>query len=212
MVKQTKTRSGPGVSKTRRTVQAEQTKAEILTVARRRFAAEGYAATTLRDIAAEAGVSVQTVFNSVGSKGDLVRQLNDLIDDEAGIGELAASVRDETDVSALVVLPARITRRILERCGDIVRTSFDAARTEKGLGEVAAEGGRRHRAGAAAVAARLASLGALAPNIDEQHAATTLAALSETRLALVMLDDYGLDLDAVETWMSRTAKQVLLAH
>lgn len=204
--------SGPVPPKTRRTVQAEQTRADILAVARRLFASDGYAATTLRDIAAEAGVSVQTVFNSVGSKGELVRQLNDLIDDEAGIGELAAGLRDETDASVLVALPARITRRIVERCGDIVRTSFEAARTEKGLAEVAAEGGRRHRAGAARVAARLASLGALAPDVDEQQAATTLAALSDYRLAFAMLDDYGLDLDAIETWMSQTARQVLLAR
>ena len=210
MVKQTPRRSGPAAPRSRRAVQADQTRADILAVARQRFASDGYAATTLRDIAAEAGVSVQTVFNSVGSKSDLVRRLSDLIDQEAGVGELAAEIRNDTEAAVLVAIPARITRRILERCGDIVRTSFDAARTEKGLSEVAAEGGRRHRAGAARVAARLAKLGALAPEVDERHAATTLAALSDMRLALAMVDDYDLDLDAVESWMTRTTRQVLL--
>jgi hypothetical protein len=62
------------------------------------------------------------------------------------------------------------------------------------------------------VAARLSGLGALAPEVDEQRAATTLAALSDMRLALAMLDDYGLDLDAVESWMTHTTERVLLAR
>ena len=36
--------------------------------ARRHFASKGYAATSLKEIAADAGVSVQTVYDSVGSK------------------------------------------------------------------------------------------------------------------------------------------------
>src|SRR4051812_565488 len=156
-------RSGPESPKNRRALQAEQTRTEILSSARRLFSSEGYASTTLRDIAAAAGVSVQTVFNSVGSKAELVRRLNDLIDAEAQIGEIARELQDETDPAVVATISARITRRIVERCGDIVRTSFEAARNEEGLAETAAEGGRRHRAGAARVAGRLAELGALAP-------------------------------------------------
>lgn len=208
--------SGPEGPKGRRALQAEQTRTEILASARRLFASEGYASTTLRDIAADAGVSVQTVFNSVGSKAELVRRLNDLIDAEAQIGEIARELQDETDPQVVATVSARITRRIVERCGDIVRTSFEAARNEAGnehgLAETAAEGGRRHRAGAARVAARLAELGALAPGLDEDRAATTLAALSDTRLAFALLDDYDLDLDAVEAWMCETTRQAVLGR
>ena len=97
----------------RRAVQAEQTRAEILGAARRQFAAKGYAAASVKEIAAEAGVSVQTVYDSVGSKADLVRQLNDLIDTEARIGEIAMTVPTETDPVALVRIQAKITRRIV---------------------------------------------------------------------------------------------------
>jgi AcrR family transcriptional regulator len=213
MVKRTMTeRSGPDGPTSRRALQAEQTRTEILASARRLFASQGYASTTLRDIAADAGVSVQTVFNSVGSKAELVRRLNDLIDAEAQIGEIARELQDETDPTIVATISARITRRIVERCGDIVRTSFEAARNEPGLSETAAEGGRRHRAGAARVAARLAELGALAPGLDEDHAATTLAALSDTRLAFALLDDYDLDLDAIEAWMCETTRQAVLGR
>src|SRR6187551_1435095 len=109
----------------RRAVQAEQTRVEILRAARQRFAADGYAATSVKDIAAAAGVSVQTVYDSVGSKADLVRRLNDLIDAEAGVGEIAMTIPGTTDPDQLVRIPAVITRRIVERCGDILRTCFD---------------------------------------------------------------------------------------
>ena len=44
-----------------------------------------------------------------------------------------------------------ITRRIVERCGDILRACLDGARAEPDLAHVIDEGGRRHRAGARAV-------------------------------------------------------------
>src|SRR6187551_3072688 len=124
----------------RRAVQAEQTRVEILRAARQRFAADGYAATSVKDIAAQAGVSVQTVYDSVGSKADLVRRLNDMIDVEAGVGEIAVTIPTTTDPAAVARVPAMITRRIVERCGDILRACLDGARAEPDLGHVVDEG------------------------------------------------------------------------
>ena len=150
----------------RRAVQAEQTRLEILGAARRHFAAKGYAATSLKEIAADAGVSVQTVYDSVGSKADLVRRLNDLIDVEAGVGEIAMAIGTESDPAVLVGIPAKVTRRIVERCSDLVRASFDGAWAEPDLAPLTEEGGKRHRGGAQVVAGRLASLKALEPGLS----------------------------------------------
>jgi AcrR family transcriptional regulator len=54
-----------------RTEQARQTRAAVLDAAARCFRDRGYAATTMKDVAAAAGVSVQTVF-SQGSKASLL--------------------------------------------------------------------------------------------------------------------------------------------
>jgi len=194
----------------RRAVQAEQTRQEILQAARRRFATGGYAATSLKDIAADAGVSVQTLYDSVGSKADLVRRLNDLVDAEAQVGEIAATVPTEVDPLVVARIPARVTRRILERCGDIVRASIDGARAEPHLAHVLEEGGQRHRAGARSVAARLAALDALAPGLDAAAAATTIAALADARLALVLMDDHGLGFDELEDWIAHATARVVL--
>ncbi len=155
-------------------------------------------------------MSVQTVYDSVGSKAELVRRLNDVVDEEAQVGEIAASLATETDPVAIARVPARITRRIVERSGDIVRSSLDAARAEPELAQVADEGGRRHREGARRIAGRLASLGALADGVDVDAAALTIAALSDLRLALVLLDDHGLSPAEVEEWIATSTGRAVL--
>jgi AcrR family transcriptional regulator len=210
MVKRNLQEAAATAGLTRRAVQAEQTRMEILGAARRLFAARGYAATGVKDIAAEAGVSVQTVYDSVGSKAELVRRLNDLIDSEARVFEIAMTLPTEADPTAVAGVPARITRRIVERCSDILRTGLEAARAEPDLSYVIEEGGRRHRAGARGVAERLAALNALDPQLAVAEAATSIAAISDFRLALILLDDHGLDFDAVEAWMTRMTVRAVL--
>ncbi len=195
----------------RRAMQAEQTRHDILSAARRRFASQGYAATSLKDVAADAGVSVQTLYDSIGSKADLVRRLNDLVDIEANVGEIAATVGTEQDPRVIARIPARITRRLLERCDDILRAAFTGAQAEPELSVVVDEGGRRHRAGAASVAGRLAGLGALRPGLSADDAATTIAALADYRMALVLVDDHHLTLDELEDWIADITARTVLA-
>ena len=201
--------SAPG-PRGRRAVQAEQTRTEIVSAARRQFAATGYAGTTVKDIAAAAGVSVQTVYDSVGSKADLVRRLNDLIDAEAGVGEISMTVASTTDAAELVKIGAVITRRIVERCGDILRTCFDGARAEPDLVPVVDEGGRRHRAGARRVAERLAALDALDADLSVDEVAATIATLADYRVALLMRDDEGYSFDRIEEWIGATTARAVL--
>ena len=52
----------------RRALQAQQTRVEVLAACRALFAARGWAATGVRDIANEAGVSVETVYATLGGK------------------------------------------------------------------------------------------------------------------------------------------------
>jgi hypothetical protein len=108
--------------------------------------------------------------------------------------------------------PARITRRIVERCSDILRTGLEAARAEPDLAYVIEEGGRRHRAGALAVCERLNDLNALDPELSIAEAATTVAAIADFRLALILIDDHGFDFDAVEDWIAGTTARAVLTR
>src|SRR3954452_15446414 len=70
----------------RRTAHARQNRAAVLQAARRRFLDRGYAGTTLAEVAADAGVSVETVYKTFSSKAGLLKALFDTSvagDDEA---------------------------------------------------------------------------------------------------------------------------------
>src|SRR5580765_5906726 len=97
--------------------QAQLTREEILTAARRLFAERGYSRTSVRDIAEAAAVSAQTVYDSIGSKQAIVVRLNDLIDAESGVGPIVSAAVKSEDPAELAGLSAKVTRAILENCG-----------------------------------------------------------------------------------------------
>jgi AcrR family transcriptional regulator len=190
---------------------AHLTRDEILRAARDLFAERGYARTSVREIAQTAGVSAQTVYDSVGSKQALVSSLNDLIDTEAGIPGLARAAAESDDPHELAATNARITRSILEHCGDIVHALVTGAAAEPELAAVLAEGQRRHAEGARRIAGRMHELGALG-SMDPDEAADTLAAVTDIRFALVLQESYGWPLDRLESWLAATSRTLLLGQ
>lgn len=71
--------------KTRQQIAAEGTHRAIVEAAARLFVAHGYHATSIGRIASAAGVAVQTIYNSVGSKRDILSRVLDF----AAAGEWA---------------------------------------------------------------------------------------------------------------------------
>jgi AcrR family transcriptional regulator len=190
---------------------AQLTRDEILSAARNLFAERGYARTSVREIAQAAGVSAQTVYDSVGSKQALVSSLNDLIDTEAGIAGLARAAAESDDPRELAATNARITRSILEHCADIVHALVTGAAAEPELAAVLSEGQRRHVEGAGRIVGRLRQLKALGP-IDPDEAVETLAVVTDIRYALVLQESYGWSLDRLESWMAATSRTLLLGQ
>lgn len=66
-----------GRVKTRQQIAAEETQRAIVRAAAPLFLERGYHATSIGQIAAEAGVAVQTIYNSIGSKRDVVSRVLD---------------------------------------------------------------------------------------------------------------------------------------
>jgi AcrR family transcriptional regulator len=190
--------------------QAQLTRDEILKSARRLFAERGYSRTSVRDIAEAASVSSQTVYDSIGSKQALVVQLNDLIDAEAGIGAIAAGAARSSDPMEVAATSAKITRSILEHCGDIVHALVTGAAAEPDLAAALADGQRRHVAGARTIVRMLQDMNALGESVDPKAAVDSLAAVSDVRFALVLRESYGWSLDRVEKWIAATSRALLL--
>jgi len=154
---------------------ADQTRRDILQTARDLFARQGYAATSVTDIAREAGVAVQTIYARLGSKRGMLMALIDLIDQEADVGALTAGIRAASTPGDALAAEVRLTRVFQERCGDTIGALFAAAAVEPDLAAAVAEGQRRHRDGARLAVARIAELGGLRENLAPERAAALIA-------------------------------------
>lgn len=201
----------PEPRQNRRAKQADQTRTEILQAARRLFAEQGYSRTTVKDIAAAAGVSAQTVYDSIGSKRRLVLLLDDFVSAEAGVAEIVAHAFATEDAAVLIETAARVTRAIVEKCGDIVRGADSGAEAEPELAELLAEGKRSHQRGAARLVARLDQLQALRPGLSTDDAADSIAVITDTSFALMLADQYGWSFDRIEAWMIDSCRRLVLA-
>src|SRR5688572_17554184 len=70
--------------KTLRERQTALTRSVVLDVARRQFAERGFAAAAVRPIAQEAGISLQTLYSTFGSKQGLLLALVDTVREQTG--------------------------------------------------------------------------------------------------------------------------------
>ena len=195
---------------TRRELAAAATRSEILSAARRLFAVRGYAATTINQVAEEAGVAVQTVYSSVGAKAALVLALNDLIDAESGVGPVAAAIAQADDPQAILAGGVRLTRQINERCGDIVRVLLAAGPSDPEVATAVRDGMRRHRDGAEMLGRRLARLEALLPGVTTEQAVTTFAVMTSPESWRQLTQEHGWSYDQAESWLVSSLSTLLL--
>jgi AcrR family transcriptional regulator len=196
----------------RREIAAEATRQEILRTARRLFAAHGYASTSIQQIAAESGVAVQTIYSSVGGKAALVLALNDLIDTEAGVAELAADIAQESNPAKLLAKAVQLTRQLNERCGDIIRVLLSAEPAEPEAAAAYADGMRRHQQGATTLGERLAALGALPQGSSADQAATAFAVMTSPASWRQLTHDAGWSFDQAQDWLTRSLATLILAR
>jgi AcrR family transcriptional regulator len=194
----------------RREVAALATRDVILQTARRLFAEEGYAATSIQRIAAEAGVSVQTIYSSVGPKPALVLALNDHIDHEAGLREVVAALEAEDRPGQMIALGVRLTRQLNERCGDVIRLFIATAPSERDVAATYEDGLRRHRDGVLGMTRRLAAMNALSPDMTAERAAAAFGMMTAPASWQQLTAEDGWSFDDAEDWIATSLKTLLL--
>src|SRR5512146_899838 len=184
---------------TLREERAAVTRRRILDAARRRFFEEGYAATTLKAIAAEAGVAVQTVYAVFGSKAAILDELRALVVDlpEAD-AEFRAAMAEPTLERRLARFAHSIRNR-WELGGDIVRVHQDAVRVDPSLRPgIAAADARRHGGIAAFVHGIEADLGTV---IDVERSIGVVNVLTLYAGYEELVSVQGWTPDAYEAWL-----------
>jgi AcrR family transcriptional regulator len=200
----------PTAAPTWRQRQAAETKRQIVRAARRLFVASGYAGTTVEQIAAEAGVAVATVYKAFGTKAAIARDLNDLIDEEAGAAGLAGQLDAENDPARLIELVVAQLRVQHERCGDIIAAIHSGAAVDATLAEVWAEGTRRYDDGMRQLTRKLTADGALRSGLDDAHAAGLLSVLCSTEAFIGLTTRHGWTASQWETRTTSALRQLLL--
>lgn len=118
----------------RRDEQARQTRADIADAARRLFVSRGWAATTIRAVAEEAGVSVPTIYSTYGDKAGLTLALAESADLSADSERMLDELEDDaSDPRRQLAAMAGYDRRLFERAGDLIALVREAGRTEPDL-------------------------------------------------------------------------------
>lgn len=126
-----------------RLLAAERTRARVLDMARQRFLAAGYAATTVAAISADAGVSVETIYKSYGGKAGLVRLLRDIA--LQGAGSVPAEQRSDQQAAAtgdpreIIRGWARLTTEVMPRVAPILLLVRAAAAADEEMASVRRE-------------------------------------------------------------------------
>jgi AcrR family transcriptional regulator len=198
--------------KTRRAVQAAETQQLILNAALKLFISKGYGASSIADIAAEAGVAVPTVYTSVGAKPVLLRRLLDWVDEQADIPALATELMTNADPVRVLRLQVTITRQLSERCGDILAALASAAQVDEELARMYEEGQARHIQGARKTAERVQQLGGLRAGITLERAAALIGTLAMHVVWATLTRDYQWTFDEAEAWIFTTLREQLLSQ
>ncbi|HZN14190.1 MAG TPA: helix-turn-helix domain-containing protein [Acidimicrobiales bacterium] len=215
MARSVKRQSSRTYASPKRDEQAKATRWSILEAARRLFVANGYGATTLKAVAEEAGVAVQTVYAVFGNKRELLKQATDVSivgDDEPfAISERAAAVAvdREKDPKKRARMSAAVTRGIVERARAIAKVTRDAAAVDPEVADLYRRGSAERRRGMEGAARGLAGpQKKLRVPIDD--AAETLFVLYSPDVAILLIDELGWSLDKYEEWLAMMLERTLL--
>jgi AcrR family transcriptional regulator len=170
----------------RRAEQARQTRAAIVEAARQLFLREGFAATTIAAIAAEAAVSVETIYKAFSGKPGLVRAICDAA--LAGQGPVAAETRSdelqahERDPRKIIRGWGDLTVEVAPRISPIVLLVRAAAAADPEMASLLAEVDAARLSRMTGNARNLAAAGHLRPDITVQQAGDVMWTYSSPEL------------------------------
>jgi AcrR family transcriptional regulator len=163
-----------------RAEQAAATRSAVLRAAREHFTARGYAATGVADVAASAGVNVDTVYRAVGRKPQLMLAVIDMV--LAGADEpVVAEQRDYVqvvlaaeDARAKLTTYAAALGRVMPRVSPLFESLAQAASTEPDCAALRDAIGERRAANMLKMAADLRATGDLRDDLTDPEVADLL--------------------------------------
>ena len=191
----------------RRRAQADETRAAIVRVARDLFIEHGYGHTTLAEVAQGAGVSVETIHKSVGTKAALLHKAWDITvggDDQDIVfherPEVLA-IRSERDLTRRLMLHAAFSTRTAQRIAPFQLMVQAAADADPAAAAMLEEMGRQRLVGIGVMAAEAAETGQLA--VPEEECRDVIWSMTDGMLWHRLVNERGWSNDRFAEWLGR---------
>jgi len=200
----------------RRQQQAAATRRAILEAAERLFERHGYPATTMEQVAAEAGVALKTVYVAFTTKSGLLRALWDLRlkgdQDDAAVAERPwyREVVEEPDPGRQLRRNARNARVVKERIAGVLKILRSAAPVDPDAAALWRLIQTDFSDNQRVIVESLQAKRALRPDLDVARATDILWTLNHPDVWLLLVDERGWTPEQWERWFADTACAQLL--
>jgi AcrR family transcriptional regulator len=192
---------------TRRREQARENQRRILRAAHDLFVEKGYGQTTIADIAASAGLAVETVYSTFKNKPTLLHRAWDVTvggdDEDVPLHERPAmrAVFDEPDLPTRLTKLAVANTAVMRRTGPLHLAVQGAAASEPAAAAMLVEIDRQRLAGMAVHARAAAATGQLA--VSEDECRDVLWATTDGSLWTRLVQDRGWSDRRYAAWLGR---------
>ncbi len=193
----------------RRQQAAAATRDAIIEAAQELFACQGYARTTVAQIAEAARVAANTVYTSVGGKPQILAAITEGGTGDADVVETLTAVARTTDPAEVIRLTAAGTRRVNQRRAKAVAVLLDSAQADPAAAEMLRVTARYYRETLATLARRLEDLGAVQPP-DLNRAADVFWYLFGWTSWRTLIADLDWSWDDAEQWLAQRGVEALL--
>jgi AcrR family transcriptional regulator len=200
----------------RRREQAAATRREILDAAQRLFEQQGYAATTMAAVAAEARVALKTVYIAFETKSGLLRALWHLLlrgdEEESPVTERDwyREVLEEPDPERQLRLNARNSKTVKLRIAPLIEVIRNAASVDPDIEKLWSRIQTDFYDNQRAIVKTLHDREALRRGLDVTRAADILWTLNHPNVWQLLVVERGWTPDRFEKWFADTASAQLL--
>ena len=196
---------------TRRQAQAKETRLHILEAARKLFTERGYAGATAEAIAAEAGVSLQTIYAIFKNKRKILVSLMNVSspsgeEDHTHMPERAGpqAVSRETDQRRQLQMFAEIVAYNLDQVAVISEIMVDAAKTEPEIDRILQKLNKQRLEHMTLAVEQVAANGPFRENIDRAYATDIVWTLTSSEVFLMFTRERGWSKEKYAAWLADT--------
>lgn len=194
----------------RREARAQETRGLILASARALFTGRGYGGTTIEAVAADAGVSPQTVYTAYGNKRGLLLALLDrmAVDADAAQAQVASDDDPRGQLRAVIAF----TTRFYSRGADLIELARTVSGIEPDLGAMWQEGEARRLRRYSALTAEWERAGFLAAGLTAETARDIAWAMGGPDMFRLFVLERRWSTDRYRDWLGDTLEGLLFGR